>query len=67
MLSDIVDNEVAKITKFNTIKTKVNILEKKIADATTLIHIDQYSTDKQNLQKKIGYVDYKNTRYKCFS
>ena len=42
-LSDVVDNEVVKNTKFNTLKTKVNILEKKIPDATTLIHINQYN------------------------
>ena len=47
-LSDVVDNEVIKNTKFNTLKTKVNSLEKKIPDATTLIHINQYNTDKQN-------------------
>ena len=28
-LSDVVDNEVAENTKFNTLKTKVNNLEKK--------------------------------------
>ena len=28
-ISDVVDNEVAKNTKFNTVKTKVNNLEKK--------------------------------------
>ena len=53
-ISDVVDNEVAKNTKFNTVKTKVNNLEKKIPDATTLIHINQENTDKQNLKKKIG-------------
>ena len=37
-LSDVVDNEVVKILKFNTLKTKVNNLEKNIPDATTLIH-----------------------------
>ena len=58
-LSDVVDNEVAKNTKFNTLKTKVNNLEKKIPDATTLIHINQYNTDKQNLEKKIRDVDKK--------
>ena len=31
----------------------------KIPDATTLIHINQYSTDKQNLEKKIGFVEKK--------
>ena len=51
-LSDIVHNEAAKNTKFNTIKTKVNSLEKKIPEATTLIHINQYNADKQNLEKK---------------
>ena len=48
-LSDVVDNEVVKNTKFNTLKTKANSLEKKIPDATTIIHINQYNTDKQNL------------------
>ena len=52
-ISDVVDNEVAKNTKFNTVKTKVNNLEKKIPDATTLIHINQENTDKRNLKKKI--------------
>ena len=33
--TDIVDNEVVKNTKFNTLKTKVNNLEKKTLDATT--------------------------------
>ena len=40
--NDAVDNEVVKNTKFNALKTKVNNLEKKILDATTLIHINQY-------------------------
>ena len=56
-LSDVVDNEVVKNTKFNTLNTKVNYLEKKIPDATTLIHINQYNTDKQILENKIGDVD----------
>ena len=51
-LSDVVDDEVVKNTKFNTLKTKVNNLEKKNPDAITLIHINQYNTDKQNLEKK---------------
>ena len=62
-LSDVVDNEVAKKTKFNTLNTKVNNLDKKITDATTLIHINQYSTDKQNLDKKKLLMLMKNTRY----
>ena len=52
-LSDVVDGEVAKNTKFNTLKTKINNLEKEIPDATTLIHINQYNTDNKNLEKKI--------------
>ena len=47
-LSDVVDNEVVKNTIFNTLKTKVNNLERKIADAITLIHINQYNTNKIN-------------------
>ena len=58
-LSDVVDNEVIKNTKFNTLRTKVNDLEKKISDATTLIHINQYNADKQNLERKTGDVDKK--------
>ena len=52
-LRDVVDNEVVKITKFNTLKTKVNDLDKKVPDATPLIHINQYNTVKQNVEKKI--------------
>ena len=53
-----------KNTKFNTLKTKVNNLEKQISEATTLIHINQCNTDtnkqiQQNLEKKIGDVDEK--------
>ena len=40
------NNEVVKNTKFSTIKIEVNSLEKKIPDATTLIHINEYNTDK---------------------
>ena len=58
-LSDVVANEVVKNAKFNTLKTKVNSLEKKLSDATTLIHVNQCNTDKENLEKKIGHVDKK--------
>ena len=40
-LSDVVDSEVVKNTKFNTPNTKVNNVENTIPDATTLIHIIQ--------------------------
>ena len=53
-ISDVVDNHVLKNTKFNLLKTKANSLEKKTSDATTLIHINQHNTDKQNLEKKTG-------------
>ena len=39
-LKYVVDNEVDKNTKFSTLKTKVNILEKRIPDATTFAHIN---------------------------
>ena len=48
-LSDIVDNKVVKNTKFDTLRTKANKLEKKIPDATTLIQINQCHADKQSL------------------
>ena len=56
-LSDVVISEVVKNIKLNTLKTKVNSLENKISDATTLIRINQYNTEKQNLEKKNGNVD----------
>ena len=46
-LSDVVGNEVDKDTKYNTLKTKVNNLDTKVPDTTTLVHINQYNTDKQ--------------------
>ena len=48
-LSGVVNNEVIKNTKFNTLKTKVNSLAKEYPDTTILIHINQYNADKQNL------------------
>ena len=48
-LNDAMHNRVVKNKKFNTL----NNLEKKIPPATTLIDINQYNTDKQNLDKKI--------------
>ena len=58
-LSDVAANEVVNNRKCNTLKTKVNSLEKKIPDASTLIHKNKYNTDKQNLGKRIGDVDKK--------
>ena len=45
-LSDVVDKKVVKNTKVNTLKTKVNNLEKKVPDATILIHVNKYNIDK---------------------
>ena len=47
-LSNAVDNEFVKNTQFNTRKTKINNLNKKIPHAITLIHTSQYNTDKKN-------------------
>ena len=41
-LSYVVDNEVVKNIKFNTLKMRLNKLDKKVPDATTLICINQY-------------------------
>ena len=38
---EVVDNEVAKNRKFNTLKTKANDLGKKVPNVTTSIHINQ--------------------------
>ena len=51
---------------FNTLKTKIHSLERKIPNTTTLTPISQYNTDKQNLEKKME-IFIKNTRYQWFS
>ena len=58
-ISDEVDNEVLENPKLNTLKTKINNLETKILEAMTLIKINQYNTDSQNLEGKIEDVDKK--------
>ena len=50
-------NEVVKNMKSNILNTKVNNLDKKLSNASTLIQINQCNTGKQNLAKKIGDVD----------
>ena len=52
-LSDVVSKEVVKNVKFNRLNAKVNSLKQQIPDATTLIYVNQYNTDKQNLEKKM--------------
>ena len=44
--------EVAKNTKSNKLNKKVNNLEKKIPDVSTLAHTSRYKADEQNLEKK---------------
>ena len=61
-ISHVVKNEVVRNTKLNTLKATVNNLDKKIVDATPLNHINQYNTDKQNLEWKIGDVHKTNTK-----
>ena len=51
-LIDLLSKKVLKNTKFNPLNMKVNNLEKKIPDASTLIQINQYNIDKQSLEKK---------------
>ena len=55
-LSYVVSKEVVKNTKFSKLNMKVKSLEKKISDATTLIDIAQYNTDKKVWRKKIADV-----------
>ena len=66
MICDVVDNEIVKNAKLNTLKTKVNNLEKKIPHATTLIQINQYNTDKQKLKKNLEML-IKNTTSRWLS
>ena len=51
-LCHVVDKQVVKNTKFNTLKMKVNKLDKNIPDASSLIHIIQHNIYKQSLGKK---------------
>ena len=48
-LSDAVSKEVVKNTKFSKLYTKINSLENKNPDSATLIHVNQYNTDKRSL------------------
>ena len=52
-ISDVVNKEVVKNSKFNTLKTNVDNIEKKIPYGTTLIHINQYNPDKQEKKLEI--------------
>ena len=50
-ISDVVSKEIVENTTFNTLKTKVNKLDKETLDAITLIHIIQYNVG--DVDKKI--------------
>ena len=58
-LINVVDNEVVKNTKVNRRKTKVNNLDKKIPDASIIVHINQYNTDDQIWEKNVKDFDKK--------
>ena len=62
----VVDYEVVEKSKLKLLKTKVNIINKKIPEATTLIQINQQNAEKQILEKKMEMF-IKNTRLQWFS
>ena len=62
----VVDYEVVEKSKLKLLKTKVNIINKKIPEATTLIQINQQNAEKQILEKKMEMF-MKNTRLQWFS
>ena len=51
-VSGVAQRDVVKKTKYNKLNPKVNVLEIKITDVSTLIHIKQYNTDKKNLERE---------------
>ena len=51
-LTDIVYRAIVKKLEFNKLNTKLNNLEKKTPETTTLILIKECNTDKQSLEKK---------------
>ena len=51
-LSDVLNKEVLKKTVYNKLNKEINNLEDKIHDANSLILVDRYNTEKQNLEKK---------------
>ena len=58
-LSDLVSKEVIENTNFFEVNTKakVNSFEKKFPNVSTLIHTDQYNTEKKIYRKKLEDVD----------
>ena len=52
-LSDVLSKEVVNKIVCNKLNTKVNNLENKIPNATSLIHLNQCNTYKQKLEKKM--------------
>ena len=58
-LSNVVSKEVVKNKKFKNNKYESLWFRKRIPDANPSILINQYNTDKQNLENKTGGVDKK--------
>lgn len=56
---DVLRKEVIEKTKYAKLNSKVNNLKNKNPDASTLVYMNQYNTDKQGLENKIENVDKK--------
>ena len=56
---DVLRKEVIEKTKYAKLNSKVNNLKNKNLDASTLVYMNQYNTDKQGLENKIENVDKK--------
>lgn len=46
-ISDVMSKQIVSDTKFNTLNVKINSLEKKIPDASTLVQTNQWSLEKK--------------------
>ena len=61
-ISDIIDKKVDKNTKFNTMKTKVNALEKNVPDGYSNLPNSTQSSEKISSEKNIGDVKKKKRK-----
>ena len=46
-ISDVMSKQIVSDTKFNTLNVKINSLEKKIPDASTLVQTNQWRLEKK--------------------
>ena len=46
-ISDVMSKQIVSDTTFNTLNVKINSLEKKIPDASTLVQTNQWSLEKK--------------------